>query len=70
MTGGLLVIGALFAGLAGLLAFLIAYEESGHHFADKRAARRLAFGTAFGAMVFFAALAVVLAFVVPQVIHP
>lgn len=70
MTGGLLVIGAMFAGLAGVMAFLIAYGESGHHFPDRRAARRQAFGTALGAMVSFAALAVLLALVVPHVAHP
>ena len=69
MTAGLARIGVVFGCLAGAMAFLIAYDENVHHFA-KREARRRAAGAAAGAFVFFTALALGLAVVIPRVVHP
>jgi hypothetical protein len=69
MTTGLLALGLVFGCFAGALAFLIAYEESGRHFTNKRAARRHALGTALGALAFFGGLAVLLVLIIPHVLH-
>jgi hypothetical protein len=55
--------GAVLSALAGLMAFLISYDEALHRFASRRA-RREGFSTACSAFVFFAVITVILAFVI------
>jgi hypothetical protein len=68
--GGLIGIGLFLAGIAGVMAFLIAYDETSRHFPSRSQARRHALTTAITAFVFFAALTAVLAILVPHVIKP
>jgi hypothetical protein len=70
VTVPLLVIGMVFASFAGVMAFLIAYEESGHHFRSKSDARRHALGSAVGAFLFFGVLAIAVAVAVPRAVQP
>jgi hypothetical protein len=68
MTLGLIAVGLVVTALAGVMAFLIAYHESLHHFSRKSEARRHALGTAFAAVAFFGVLAIVIAVVVPHAV--
>jgi hypothetical protein len=59
-VSGLAGIGLFLVIFAGMTAFLIAYSENLHHFPSRGEARRRAIGSALGAVVFFAALELVL----------
>jgi uncharacterized membrane protein SpoIIM required for sporulation len=52
----ILPVGALFALLASLMAFLITYNEYARHFEDKRSARREALRTGLVTFLFFCVL--------------
>ena len=62
----LAIVGALFCVTAALAAFLITYNEYSHR--DRRLAMRIALEIAAVAFVVFAAITVVLGFVLPKVI--
>jgi hypothetical protein len=47
------MLGGMFGLLAAASAFVIAYDEYLHHFADRRTARRMAAQTAVTAFLFF-----------------
>lgn len=55
--GTFLLIGAVFGGLAALMAFLITYEEHSRHRLSRPMLLRLALETALAALLFFLALA-------------
>ncbi len=65
---GLFVIGLVLAALAGLMAFLVAYDEMGRHFPNRAAARRHAMRSGLTAFAFFAVLVVVLAAILPRLV--
>lgn len=60
------IIGAIFGGLAALMAYLIAYEEYLHHFPDRKTTRRMAIESALVAFVFFFGMGLLLAAVLPR----
>jgi hypothetical protein len=62
-VSGLAGIGLFLDVVAGVMAFLITYEENLHHFPSRREARRRSRGSALGAFAFFALLELVVFFV-------
>jgi predicted DNA repair protein MutK len=68
VVAGLLGFGLVFSVVAGVMAFLIAYDETGRHFPSRARARRQALGTGFAAFAFFTVLSVLLAILVPRII--
>ena len=63
-------IGLSLAGIAGVMAFLIADDETSRHFPNRSQARRHALTTGLAAFAFFAALAALLAVLVPYATRP
>jgi hypothetical protein len=64
-TGVVLSIGLSFSLLASAIAYVVTYEEYAHHFAEKVAIRRQAFGAALTTFAFFALFSVVLSLLLP-----
>jgi hypothetical protein len=64
----IVVISAAFALIAGLMAYLIAYEEFAHHFPDTKQPRQMAFESAVFAFTFFFGLGLILALVLPHLV--
>jgi len=62
------LVGLLFSPLAGLIAFLITYQEYSHHFPDRGAAIRQALEVGIVAALFFGALSLGLALLLPRVL--
>jgi hypothetical protein len=67
-VNGAALIGLLFSPLAGLMAFLITYQEYSHHFPDRGAALRRALEAGIVAALFFGALSLGLALLLPYLI--
>jgi hypothetical protein len=66
LTSILLVTGTVFSVLAGLVAFLISYNEMVHHYMDKKKPLTQAFQTGSLTFLFFMAITLVLAFGLPS----
>ncbi|HKK20887.1 MAG TPA: hypothetical protein VJ983_05385 [candidate division Zixibacteria bacterium] len=64
----IIVISAAFAVIAGLMAYLIAYEEYAHHFPDPKQSRQMAFESAVFAFTFFFGLGLILALMLPRLV--
>lgn len=64
-----LVIWAIFCPIAGVMAYLITYEEYRRHFPDARRARWEAIRSAMFAVGVFAILGGIIAFVMPWVVR-
>jgi len=65
LTIALFCIAAIFSPLAAIMAFLITYEEYIHHYPDKRKALKMSLETAIFTLVFFLALGLFLAAILP-----
>jgi hypothetical protein len=60
--------GAVFGGLAALMAYLVASQEYSHHFPDSRRVKRSALESAIIAFAFFFGLSIILALVLPELL--
>jgi hypothetical protein len=60
----MLIIGLVCAPIAGLMAFLITYEEYSHHFPDRRAVLRMSAEAGITAALFLGALWAVALYVI------
>lgn len=60
-------LGAVFALLASVMAFLISWKEYSRHFRDRKRALRLALGSAVVAFLFFVVLSVVAALAINRI---
>jgi hypothetical protein len=67
LSKAIISIAALFSVLAGIMAFLITYEENQHHFLDKRQVRNTALRSAVVAFAVFLLLGFMLAALLPYV---
>ncbi|MBX6771360.1 MAG: hypothetical protein IRY83_06520 [Chloroflexi bacterium] len=65
---GAALIGLLFSPLAGLMAFLITYQEYSRHFPDRSVAIRRALEAGIVAAIFFGALSLGLALLLPRML--
>jgi hypothetical protein len=63
-----ILIGLVFSPLASAIAFLITYGEYTHHYPDKRKPVKLAIQAAWVTFVFFIVLALVVGFVLENMI--
>ena len=68
MTPIFVVLGIMFAPLAGLCAFVITFNEYVHHFPDRKKAVRLAAKTGFAAFLFFSVLLAVAGFALSRML--
>lgn len=59
-----LAIGVFFGAFAGLMTFLISYNELVKHFATKNYPRKIALRTAIGSFLFFLVLSCVLGYII------
>lgn len=66
---GIACISSVFGGLAGLCAFLIAYQEYEHHFTDSHKTWRMALEFGIVAFIFFWVVAFVLLSFLPGVLR-
>lgn len=62
-----LLIGLFFAPLAGIIAFLITYEEYSHHFSDKKKPKKLAFEAGMTAFIFFLLLSIFIGLIINNI---
>jgi purine-cytosine permease-like protein len=65
LTKALFCIAAILSLLAAVMAFLITYEEYVHHYHDKRKTLKTALEAAIFTLVFFLALGLLLAIILP-----
>ena len=61
----IVLIAAVAGILAGIMAYLISYEEYLHHFPDKSGPRKMALEAALLAFAFFFGIGIILAVVLP-----
>ena len=62
----IIIIGAGFALLAAISAFLISYGEYSRHFMDKRKAVKISLETAFIMFIVFIAITVITVFIISR----
>jgi hypothetical protein len=60
--------GAVFGGLAALMAYLIASQEYSHHFPDSKRVRHSALESALIAFAVFFGLSIILAVILPSLL--
>jgi len=62
----LFIWGSVFSALAGMVAFLISYQEMVHHYVQKKEPLKQAFQTGGLTFLFFLAITLALAFGLPS----
>jgi purine-cytosine permease-like protein len=65
LTKALFCIAAILSPLAAIMAFLITYGEYAHHYPDKRKVLKTALEAGIFTLVFFLALGLLLAIILP-----
>jgi len=61
-VGFLIIVGGLFAVVAGLMTFLISYNELVKHFATREIPLKISFKSAFVSFMFFLIMSVIIGF--------
>jgi len=61
-----LLIGLLFAPLAGLMAFLVTYGEYSHHYADRKEPLKFAIAAAVFTFLVFGLMFFAISFIIPK----